>query len=128
MMEENFKESKIYKFNECDTVYIPKGYSLQEAIEWYEKEYDLVDKEELSEVDYSEGFWDRNVPEEKANEIYADNPQNYDMYNLTKKGEIQEGTIECREGDLYIYKTFKTAKEENDKLGSDIFIICSTEY
>lgn len=62
---EIFENSKIYKFNDCDTVYIPKGYSLQEAIDWYTSEYDGIDKEVLSEVDYHDGFWDCDVPKEK---------------------------------------------------------------
>lgn len=125
---EEFKNSKIYKFNDCDTVYIPKGYTLQQAIDWYTTEYDGIDEKFLSEVDYLDGFWDCDVPKEKAEEIYNDNPSNYDMYNLSKDKKVQEGTIEYRHGDLYIFKTFKTAKEENDKDEADIFVICSTEF
>lgn len=125
---EKFIESRIFKFNDCDTVYIPKCYTLQEAIDWYKKEYDEIDEEVLEEVDYSDGFWDCDVPREKAKEIYKGNPSNYDMWNLDKNGKIQEGTIEYRYGDLYMFKTFKTAKEENDKDQADIFIICSTEF
>lgn len=130
MMNRNqkFEESKIYKFNDCDTIYIPKGYTLQEAIDWYTSEYDSIDNDILSEVNYLDGFWDSDVPRERAYEIYKDNPSNFDMYDLSKDKKVQEGTIEYRFGDLYIFKTFKTAKEENDKLNSEIFIICSTEF
>lgn len=125
---QKLKESKIYKFNDHDTIYIPKGYTLQEAIDWYTSEYDSIDEDVLLEVNYLDGFWDCNVPREKAYEIYKDNPSNFDMYNLSKNKKVQEGTIEYKFGDLYIFKTFKTAKEENDKLNSEIFIICSTEF
>ena len=126
--EKKFNESVIYKFNDCDTVYIPKGYTLQKAIDWYTKEYDEIDEKEMSEVDYTDGFWDSNIPKDVADRIYKDNPSDYDTYNLDKKGELKEGTIQYRYGDLFIYKTFKTAKEENDKLDADIFVICSREW
>lgn len=125
---EEFKTSKIFKFNDCDTLYIPKGYTLQQAIDWYTSEYDGVDYEVLKEVDYADGFWDCDIPKEKQFEIMQDNPSNYDQYNLSKDGKVQEGTIEYRFGDLFILKTFKTAKEENDKEEADIFVICSTEF
>lgn len=123
-----FEDSKIFKFNDCDTVYIPKGFTLQEAIDWYTSEYDSIDEDEFGEVNYSDGFWDSDVSREEAHRIYKDNPSNFDMYGLDEKGKIKEGTIEYRFGDLFKYKTFKTAKEENDKEGADIFIICSTEF
>ena len=103
-IEKKFNESAIYNFNDCDTVYIPKGYTLQEAIDWYTKEYDEIDK------------------------IYDVNPSDFNQYNLGKDKKVKEGTIEYRFGDLYIFKTFKTAKEENDKLESPIFVICSREW
>ena len=126
--EKKFNKSVIYNFNDCDTVYIPKGYTLQEAIDWYTEEYDDIDEEILSEVDYTNGFWDCDVPKDIADRIYEDNPSNFDQYNLGKDKKVKEGTIEYRFGDLFIWKTFKTAREENDKLDADIFVICSREW
>lgn len=123
-----FQESKIFKFNDCDTVYIPKGYTLQQAIDWYTSEYDSIDYDELAEVDYSNVFWDCDVPKEEAEKIYSENPSNFNMWNLDKNGQIKEGTIGYRHGDLFIFKTFKKAKEEKDKEEADIFVICSTEF
>ena len=118
------KKSAIYNFGDYDTVYVPKNMSLEDAIKWYEREYDSINKEDINEVDYTNGFWDCNVPKEKLEDIGED-WYNGDQWNLDKNGKIQEGTIEAIQGDLYIFKTFKTALKENEKLGSDIFILCS---
>lgn len=118
------KKSAIYNFGSYDTVYIPKSMSLEDAIKWYEREYDSINKEDINEVDYKKGFWDSDVPKDKIKEIGSD-WYNGDQWNLGKDKKVQEGTIEAIQGDLYIFKTFKTALKENNKLNSDIFILCS---
>lgn len=122
-MKENSK-SAIYNFGEYDTVYVSKGITLEEAIEWYTKEYDEIKENEINEVDYTKGFWDCNVSKEKLKEIGED-WYNGDQWNLNKNGKVQEGTIQAIQGDLYIFKTFETALKENEELNSDIFILCS---
>lgn len=122
-MKEN-KKSAIYNFGDYDTVYVPKNMSLEDAIKWYEREYDSINKEDINEVDYTKGFWDSDVPKEKIKEI-GKGWYNGDQWNLGKDKKVQEGTIEAIQGDLYIFKTFETALKENEKLGSDIFILCS---
>lgn len=122
-MKENSKPA-IYNFGEYDTVYVPKGVTLEEAIEWYKKEYDEIKENEINEVDYTKGFWDCNVSKEKLKEIGED-WYNGDQWNLNKNGKVQEGTIQAIQGDLYIFKTFETALKENEELNSDIFILCS---
>lgn len=122
-MKEN-RKSAIYAFGDYDTVYVPKDMTLEEAIEWYTKEYDEIEENEIDEVDYTNGFWDCNIPKEKLKEI-GEGWYNGDQWNLDKNGKIQEGTIEAIQGDLYIFKTFETALKENEKLGSDIFVLCS---
>lgn len=122
-MKEN-KKSAIYNFGDCDTVYVPKNMSLEDAIKWYEREYGSINKEDINEVDYIKGFWDSDVPKEKIKEI-GEGWYNGDQWNLGKDKKVQEGTIEAIQGDLYIFKTFKTALKENNKLDSDIFILCS---
>lgn len=113
-MKENSK-SAIYNFGEYDTVYVPKGITLEEAIEWYTKEYDEIKENEINEVDYTKGFWDCNVSKEKLKEIGED-WYNGDQWNLNKNGKVQEGTIQAIQGDLYIFKTFETALKENEEL------------
>lgn len=122
-MKKNSKPA-IYNFGEYDTVYVPKGVTLEEAIEWYKKEYDEIKENEINEVDYTKGFWDCNVSKEKLKEIGKD-WYNGDQWNLNKNGKVQEGTIQAIQGDLYIFKTFETALKENEELNSDIFILCS---
>lgn len=67
-MKEN-KKSAIYNFGDYDTVYVPKNMSLQDAIKWYEREYNSINMEDINEVDYTKGFWDIDVPKEKIKEI-----------------------------------------------------------
>lgn len=122
-MKKNSKPA-IYNFGEYDTVYVPKGVTLEEAIEWYKKEYDEIKENEINEVDYTKGFWDCNVSKEKLKEIGED-WYNGDQWNLNKNGKVQEGTIQAIQGDLYIFKTFETALKENEELNSDIFVLCS---
>ena len=122
-MKENSK-SAIYNFGDYDTVYVPKGITLEEAIEWYTKEYDEIEENEINEVDYTKGFWECNIPKKKLKEI-GDDWYNGDQWNLDKNGKIQEGTIQAIQGDLYIFKTFETALKENEELNSDIFVLCS---
>ena len=97
-MKENSK-SAIYNFGEYDTVYVPRGITLEEAIEWYTKEYDEIEENEINEVDYTKGFWDCNVSKEKLKEI-GKGWYNGDQWNLNKNGKIQEGTIQAIQGDL----------------------------
>ena len=56
-MKEN--RGTIYAFGDYDTVYVPKDMTLEEAIEWYTKEYGEIEENEIDEVYYT------NVTSEK---------------------------------------------------------------
>lgn len=86
-MKEN--RGAIYAFGDYNTVYVPKDMTLEEAIEWYTKEYDEIEENEIDEVDYTNGFWDCNIPKEKLKEI-GEGWYNGDQCNLDKNGKYKK--------------------------------------